>query len=517
MIGARPPADPEPLRPLSLEAPGLRETSVDVPASIVGPEADLLQRTVRGGLWALLARASVQLLGVAKLLILARLLNPTDFGLLGIALLTLGCVKTFTETGFEAALVRRREDVAPLLDTAFSVLAARGALLAAVLFLGAPAVGRFFDAPEAVVVVRGLSLLPLLEGLTSPAIVSLTRALRFRRLFVWELAESLAGFGAALVFGVVYRNVWALVLAVLVAQALRTASSYAIAPYRPRLTVRSEHVRELARFGLWVLVSNVMVFLLVNGDDLVVGKLLGATALGLYVVAYRISNLPATEFGRVVSQVGLPALAQVQDGRALARESFRLFRVTAWVSFLAASVLAATAPQLVPALLGSDWAGMILAFQLLCLFAGLRGLNAAFGTLFYAVGRPGTVARISGVQLACLAAIILPATALGHLAGAAGAVALANGVALALLARSGLRVLASGWNRLLEAVAPAFLTAVAVAATLFAVAWLSPSEWGPWVRLAAQLAVAGLSVAILVILVRESLKRWVLDTEWVRT
>jgi O-antigen/teichoic acid export membrane protein len=108
------------------------------------------------------------------------------------------------------------------------------------------------------------------------------------------------------------RNVWALVWGGLAASFVRLFMSYLIHPYRPRLSLARKELQELFGFGKWLLGSGVLVFLVTQGDDLFVGKVLGPAALGLYQMAYLISNLPATEISRTMAQVAFPAYSKLQ-------------------------------------------------------------------------------------------------------------------------------------------------------------------------------------------------------------
>jgi len=120
------------------------------------PGESLSQRVVHAGFWAFVLRIISRLFGLARTIVLARLLAPNDFGLYGIALLSLSALETFSRTGFEQALIQKKEDIKPYLDTAWTVQVIRGFVLASILVLGAPLVGAFFGEPRAVLLVRVL-------------------------------------------------------------------------------------------------------------------------------------------------------------------------------------------------------------------------------------------------------------------------------------------------------------------------------------------------------------------------
>ena len=126
------------------------------------PSTDLRARVIRGGFWVFGLRITNQFFGLARIIVLARLLAPADFGLFGIALLAMSALETFSQTGFSAALIQKKKDTGPYLDTAWTVQVIRGGVLALIAFLIAPYVAAFFDAPAARPILQVIALSMLL-------------------------------------------------------------------------------------------------------------------------------------------------------------------------------------------------------------------------------------------------------------------------------------------------------------------------------------------------------------------
>lgn len=441
---------------------------------------------LRGGALVLTARAFAQLLRVASVLILARMLGPDAFGVVGIAILAMTALNTVTDTGFDAALVQRTDDIQPYLNTVFSVKLIRAAVISSVLYVASPAIAEFFDTSAATQVLRGLIAVILLEGVTNPAAVIIRRELRFRQIAIWDFAEAAAGFAGALLFGLWLESVFAIVFAMIASQLARTVTSYALIPFLPRFDLQWNRAIELARFGAWILVTNTAVFVLLHVDDVVVTKMLGAAALGLYQVAFRISNAPVTEMSHVVAQLTFPAYAEVQrDLSALSRRWLQVLGVTASVALPAAAIVAITAPDIMPLILGTSWVGVVPVIQVLAIFGAVRALNAASGTLFNAVGKPRLLARISVIQLGVLVVIIVPFVRVGGLTGAAWAVTLANTLAFGLVFAGAAKVTGLRIRDVLGAGRPALVLGAGFAVPLLLMQALIPSNWQPAHRLAA--------------------------------
>jgi len=131
------------------------------------PGETLSQRVVRGGFWAFALRIADRAFKLIRTIVLARVLAPSDFGLMGIALLTMSTLETFTQTGFQAALIQKKEDIEDYLDTAWTISALRGLVLFAVLYLAALYIALFFSTPAATPIMRVIGVSMLLNGLTN--------------------------------------------------------------------------------------------------------------------------------------------------------------------------------------------------------------------------------------------------------------------------------------------------------------------------------------------------------------
>jgi len=371
----------------------------------------LSQRAVRGGFWVFLLRTTQQLFNFVRLIILARILSPNDFGLMGIALLTMATLDTFSQTGFQQALIQKKEDIKPYLDSAWTVLILRGFILFAILFFIAPYAATFFNAPEAKSIVQVIGFAVLFQAFTNIGVVYFQKELEFNKQFIYQLSGTLADFIVAISAALILRSVWALVFGLLAGNFARFVVSYLIHPYRPHLSSDLGKAKELFGFGKWVLGSSILVFLITQGDDIFVGKLLGTTALGFYQMAYRISNMPATEITHVISQVTFPAYSKLQDNIPKLREAYlKVLQITAFLSFPIAGLIFVLAPDFTKIFLGEKWMPMVPAMQVL-VFAGLvRSIAATTGPIFHAVGKPKIDTKWQIVRLFALAALIYPFT-----------------------------------------------------------------------------------------------------------
>ena len=391
------------------------------------PNQTLSQRVVEGGFWVFALKGTQRILGIIRLTILARVLAPHDFGLLGIAMLTLSSLETFSQTGFDQALIQKKDDINGYLNSAWTVLIIRGFILFAILYLIAPYVAIFFDTPEAKPIIQVIGFSILLQAFTNIGIIYFRKELEFNKQFIYQLSGTLADFIVAVSAAYILKSVWALVFGLLAGNFVRFIASYLIHPYRPHLSSDLRKAKELFGFGKWILGTTMLIFLLSQGDDAFVGKLLGATALGFYQMAYKLSNLPATQITHVISEVTFPAYSKLQDDIPRLRGAYlKVLQITAFLSFPAAGLLFVFAPDFIKIILGEKWMPMVPTMQVLCIFGALRAIVATMGPIFLSTGNAKIQTHLSIMQLFIMGILIYPLTVKWGIAGTSATVVLTN-------------------------------------------------------------------------------------------
>jgi O-antigen/teichoic acid export membrane protein len=283
----------------------------------------------------------------------------------------------------------------------------------------------------------------------------LQKALDFRRCALVEAAQVLTYPALTIPLAVTGAGAWALVVGQAGAAAAGALAAWLLSAWRPRLREFDwETGRALLRYGRPLVWSNLLGMVNDRVDNWVVGRVLGPTALGLYVMAFRLATLPRTGFTFVVSRVLFPAMTTLQGDERRMREAF--LRALHWVAACAipASVaLAMLAPDIVAVALGPGWGGVVTPLRVLTGFALVASLAATTGDVFKATGRSVLIFRIGLVHSAVLwtgLALLAPrgvawtGLAVSLAAGVSGAVAFACAVAT-LRIRAGMlaRVLAA--------------------------------------------------------------------------
>jgi len=291
------------------------------PQSSSQADRTLYKRTVKGGLWVFALRGFTQLLSFARYIILANILTLADIGLLGIAMLMMQVLNTFSQTGFQAALIQKRDNVHSYLDTAWTIGLLRAVVLYAVLYWAASfaELPVFKVPPEKVFlvisIIRVIGISFILAALRNIGIVYFHKDLKFNRQFFLQIIANLIDVVVTIFIVLIYKTIWALVIGKLAGDSVRFLLSYVFHPYRPRIRLDFDKAGELWCFGKWVFGGSIIEFLTRQGDDFFVWGYLGVPALALYQMAYKFSNIPATEITGVISAVTFPAYAKLQGGK----------------------------------------------------------------------------------------------------------------------------------------------------------------------------------------------------------
>lgn len=409
------------------EEPGLRVSRAA--GWLFKSTGSLTHRTARAGLWLAIGDGCARAAGILKVVVLARLLSPVDFGILGVAVLVTTWVQYFSELGFSAALIQKRGDIRPYLNTAWTIQLIRSVAVGGLVVLAAPLVGWAFNEASAVAVLQVLSLQFLLQGLVNPAVVYLRKDLDTRREFVWRAAGVVAGLAVGIPAAFALRNVWALVLSLLAASVANTLVSYWVKPYVPSPQLDWAKARELARFGRWIFSFRAVGFFTGHLDSLFVGKLLGAPALGMYQMAAQIAVAPTATLGLHFHGVMFPAFAAMEDERGRRVAFLRALAIVSSIVVPVGLFLTVFGEFVVKLVLGPAWAGAGPLIRILAWVGVMKAMTMVISALLLATGRPDLDFRSTLPLVVILALFLYPAASSYGLPGVAVVLATATLVA----------------------------------------------------------------------------------------
>lgn len=393
------------------------------------PTGSTKDKAVRGSVWLFAMRGFGRGIHLIKLAVLARLLAPGDFGLMGIALLVMYATERFSRLGFDEALIQHTEErVDEYLDTVWVMKIIRGVALGVIMYISAPLIAEFFDESRVRGLVQALAVLPPLRGAVNPGMIYFRKELNFHKQFAFGTAGNVTNFGASLIYAYFSPTVWALVVGNVIEEMVRLVLSYILHEYRPQLGFDSDNAKEMFAYGKWLTASGGILFFLNQGDDAFVGWFLGASALGFYQMAFRFGNAPATELTNVLSNVLFSTFSKLKGDLEQLRSAFtQSLQLVSLVSFPASIGIIIVAPVFVPIVLGDRWIPLIEELQILAATGMIRSLGGVFNNLFKSIDKPDVNTKIRGFRLVMLGALIWPLSAQFGTEGTAVAVTLTAG------------------------------------------------------------------------------------------
>lgn len=362
---------------------------------------------VRGSIWTIGLRWSMRFAGVVSTIILARLLTPADFGIVAIAMLVVGTIEVFGQTGQRLALIRHEAPTRQHYDAAWTISLIVGFALAVTILLLAPFTQSYFQEPAAIVVMQALALRALIGGAENIGVVEFRRNLRFDRVFQFGMIAKATSFCVTIALAVWLRNYWALVCGILAGQLASNLASYAMHPFRPRIDFTK--VPEIWSFSAWTLVKSVGAHMNANVDALAIGGFSGASAMGRYTVASDIASSPTNEINDPMISVMFPVMAKAQGDPEEVRKLY--LRVLGWSAIICSSTavgMSVVAEDFVALVLGPQWDDVAPLVPWLALAAGVLGLSSGTYSTLDVLGHPRRSAQLQLVRLVCLASVLIP-------------------------------------------------------------------------------------------------------------
>jgi PST family polysaccharide transporter len=321
---------------------------------------------------------------------LARLLNPHAFGIVALAGVYVAFIQILVTQGFGSAIVQRSALEEEHLDSAFWIAMATAAIFCVLSIALSDFIAHLFKQPEIAPVIRWLSFSIPFYALSSVPSAILTRNLDFRALAVRSLAATSAGGAVGVSMAFFGCGVWSLVGQQLVSACLSTICLWSTVLWRPRLRISKQHMRDLYGFSLGVAGNDILWFFSQKSDQTVVGYFFGASGLGPYALASKLTTLAYEGVAGPFSSVAFPAFSKLQS-KPLEFEK-ALHKFCEMLTFLCLPLfvgLAAVAPELVPLLFGSKWVAAVPLLQVLSYYGALRVILVFVNPFMLAKGRAG--------------------------------------------------------------------------------------------------------------------------------
>jgi O-antigen/teichoic acid export membrane protein len=456
-------------------------------------------RIARSVYWIVWSRGVVQALSFGATLIIVRLLEPSDFGLMALVNIWTATLLLITELGLGGALVQFPNLDQRDLNGCFYLMLGMACTAYALLFIGAPFIATWFDTPQVVAVLRVAGLLLPLEAASIVPDALLRKRLAFDKVTRAEIVAAVVSVAITLGLAWLGAGVWALVAGVLVRSAIRGGTTFWLVRWFPGRTLGSARFRAIMTFSFGTFSSRVLWTLYSQSDMFVLGKVSGEVVLGLYGMARDLANLPITRISSVVNQLAAPVLAEQQADKAAMRHSLlRALRLVAGVSLPLSLGLAVLAEDVVRVALTDRWIATVPILQILCVVSAFRSLEVLLPPMLRARYR---TTFLAGYNLTLV--VVMPvAFLIGALWRGPRGVAIAwltiYPVLNLWITREATRELDLRWSILWVQIRGPVAASVAMSAVLLAVRGLlwSPDLATSWIRVLAGTAVGAMTYGV---------------------
>jgi len=343
------------------------------------------------------------------IIILAHFLDPSDFGVFAVCQVAMNLALSISGFGLEEAAIQTKKSPEESIITAANLRIILACTAGATLFVAAPAITDYFAIDEATSALRVLSISFVILGLAFVPRTWLRRELRFGKLAVSTVVNTLMWSASALILGASGAGYWALIAAFLIGISGSCVALWLMRPSKVRLQIDKGAAKDLLRYGSYLMATSVVVFLLLNLDKVVIGKLLGSDELGVYWLAFLYGTQPALFLTGMMTYVVFPEYANLsQDYSRLREKHRRIIRYLALVSVPLGVGMASISPSFVNTLLGSEWTDAVVPLSILSIFGTIYVITSTSGIIFMSTDNTRQMFKQNIVMFIPFAVLLVP-------------------------------------------------------------------------------------------------------------
>lgn len=351
---------------------------------------NLKSQAVSGVKWGGVSMGVVTVLQFVTLAVLARLLSPFDFGLMGMIMVVIGFARLFADMGISNAIIYRQDATREELSSLYWLNIMAGIVIFFVVCGTSPLITAFYHEPRLRNLIYLSSLIFLITPFGQQFHILLQKELKFDQLAKIEIMASFVNSASAIALAILGMGVFSLVWGQLAGTSFRVflLSCWGWKNWRPHLHFATQDLRRYISFGLYQMGEKSVNYFNSNLDYILIGSLLGANALGYYTLAYNLILKPSSTINPIITRVAFPVFSRVQnDTEKLKRGYLKVLQLLSTVNFPLMAGLAVVAPVAVPVIFGEQWLPSIILVQILTIVGMLRSTGNPVGSLLLSKGR----------------------------------------------------------------------------------------------------------------------------------
>jgi len=351
-------------------------------------KSELRINAVHGVKWSAISQCGRMISQWITLIILARILSPSDFGLVGMAMVVVGFMNIFRDMGMSSAIIQKQVLSEKVLSSIFWVNFMIGILLMSLVFFAAPLGGLLYKDPQVVPVLQMLSISFFISAFSLVHQALLERSLSFNVLAKVEIFSSVCGSVVGVSLALFGKGIWSLVFQSITTILLTSMLLWIRGPWRPKWILHWQEIKSICNFSLNLTGFGIFNYVIRNADYLLIGRYLGAQDLGYYTLAYKILLFPVQNLSAVIGRVSFPAMASIQnDNPRIANAYLHINKAIAMISFPLMLGVMALADPFVKTAFGEQWQPMIILIQILAPVGLMQSIISPVGQIYLSKGR----------------------------------------------------------------------------------------------------------------------------------
>lgn len=420
----------------------------------------LKNKVFHGILWVFITTASMKIVNLAISMILARLLEPSDFGLMAISLMIINFFEIFREFGIDQGVIQRK-DSDNVANSAFFIYPSISFILYLLIYFIAPISAEYFKEDGLNEVVRVISLSLIIWSFGSLPKTLITKNLDFKKLVAPQLLPRITYGVVTILLASKGFGVWSLVWGKIAMEVISVLIFWYIIDWRPSLRFDTKIAYELLSYGKHVIIANVIIFFVSMVDTAVIGHRLGSENLGYYSIALTISGIFTTQISTTLSQVMFPVYSKIQENRNKLRWAYiATLKGISMITFPAAFGILSVAWYFINVFYGDKWLPSVIALQVLCIYGLSISILNISKNLYLAVGKPQIMTKIYIIQFFIILILIYPLTDKYNILGTSLAVTISAIVAMFFTFKEAGKIIDLNSLNFIKSIFPSFLGSI---------------------------------------------------------
>jgi len=439
-----------------------------------------LTHSIRSGLlWNFGSQIMIRILSLGVGILMARILTPNDFGIVAVAMVVWEMIALLGQLGLGAKLIQQQKNVAEYANATFWLNLLMNTTIALLALAVSPFAAEFYGNPTITPIIQVLAAGFILSAFGNTHSTLLQKKMAFRTLSTLDVGLTLLKILIAVCMLFAGFGFWSLILPELFKRPFRIIALWKLESWRPRFHLGLEYWRDIFAFGKFVFGTTIVRYLNINGDYLIIGKVLGAPSLGLYKFGYGLANWPVENIVWIFGRVMFPAFSHLQNNiKEMQRLYLRVVETLSIVSFPLLIGLLSVADLLIPAVYGEKWRPAVLPLKIIIVFTTVRTISTLGGQILMALGQPGKEFKMNAFQVIPLLTAVYIGSRFGIVGVAVGMSVVLTGFAVWFLVITN-KAIDLPIKHLIKAVIPALLSSgVMYMAVFLFLRWTATTQFG---------------------------------------